>query len=120
MDSTRRKWTFSLLWTNLAVAVVVLILLLDNQISSVRKLLNVLAYALIYANLVMLLGLFLLGALSSHSTFGENSLPRCESPYRSPQCSGWAHFCTPRCGIACKSRSGHSAKRNWRRNVPRN
>lgn len=64
MDSTRRNWTFSLLWTNLAVAVVVLILLLDNQISSVRKLLNVLAYALIYANLVMLLGLLLLGRLA--------------------------------------------------------
>ena len=50
MDSTRRNWTFSLLWTNLAVAVVVLILLLENQISSVRQLLNVLEYALDYAN----------------------------------------------------------------------
>lgn len=64
MDSTRGNWTFSLLWTNLAVAVVVLILLLENQISSVRQLLNVLAYALVYANLVMLLGLLLLGRLA--------------------------------------------------------
>ena len=64
MDSTKRNWTFSLLWTNLAVAVVVLILLLENQISSVRQLLNVLAYALVYANLVMLLGLLLLGRLA--------------------------------------------------------
>ena len=64
MDSTRRNWTFSLLWTNLAVAVVVLILLLENQISSVRQLLNVLEYALVYANLVTLLGLLLLGRLA--------------------------------------------------------
>jgi sensor histidine kinase YesM len=64
MDSTRRNWTFSLLWTNLAVAVVVLILLLENQISSARQLLNVLAYALVYSNLVMLLGLLLLGRLA--------------------------------------------------------
>ena len=64
MDSTKRDWTLSLLWTNLAVAVVVLVLLLGNQISSVRQLLNILGYALVYANLVMLLGLLLIGRIT--------------------------------------------------------
>lgn len=64
MESTKRNWTLSLLWTNLAVAVVVLILLLGNQISSVRELLHLLAYALIYANLVALLGVLLVGGVA--------------------------------------------------------
>ena len=64
MDSTRRNWTFSLLWTNLAVALVLLIMLLGNQISSVGQLLDILAYALVYSNLVMLLGLLLVGPLA--------------------------------------------------------
>ena len=73
MDLTRRNWTFSLLWTNLAVAVVVLILLLQNQISSVRELLDVLAYALVYSNLVMLLGVLLIGRVAK--TLAPGRLP---------------------------------------------
>lgn len=65
MELTTRNWTFSLLWTNLAVALVVLILLLENQISSVHELLNVLAYALVYSNLVMALGHLLVGRLAN-------------------------------------------------------
>jgi len=60
-----------LLWTNLAVAVVVLILLLENQISSVRELLDVLAYALVYSNLVMLLGVLLIGRVGKRLAPGR-------------------------------------------------
>ena len=63
MKSTERNWAFSLLWTNLAVAVVVLILLLANQISGAWELLRVLAYTLVYANLVALLGTLLVEGL---------------------------------------------------------
>jgi len=71
LDLTKRNWTFSLLWTNLAVAVVVLILLLENQISSVRELLDVLAYALVYSNLVMLLGVLLIGRVGKRLAPGR-------------------------------------------------
>ena len=63
MEPRERTWTLSLLWTNLAVAVVVLVVFLGNQVSGVRQLLHVLAYALVYANLVALLGLWLVGGL---------------------------------------------------------
>lgn len=59
----RRNWPLSFLWTNLAVALVVLILLSGNQVSSVRQVLKALAYALIYANSVTLFGLSLGGML---------------------------------------------------------
>jgi sensor histidine kinase YesM len=52
-----------LLWPNLAVALVVLIQLAWNQITSVRVLLHILVYDLIYANLVAALGLLLVGVL---------------------------------------------------------
>jgi len=64
MASTKSKWVFSLLWINLAVVLVVLILLVGNQISSVRELLHTLAYALVYANLTGLLGTWVLGGLA--------------------------------------------------------
>ncbi len=60
---TKRNWLFTLFWINLAVAVVVLIQLAANQISSVRELLHVLAYALVYANLTGILGSLVIGGL---------------------------------------------------------
>ena len=45
----KNKWAFSLLWINLAVAIVVLIEIVVNPVSSARDLLRTLAYALIYA-----------------------------------------------------------------------
>ncbi len=63
LKSTKSNWALSLLWTNLAVAVVVLVLFLGNQIPGTRELLNDLAYALVYANVVTLLGLLLLPRL---------------------------------------------------------
>jgi sensor histidine kinase YesM len=60
----KNKWAFSLFWINLAVAVVVLIQIAGNQISSGRELLHVLAYAMVYANLTGLLGTWAMGGLA--------------------------------------------------------
>ena len=60
----KRKWAFSFFWINLAVAVVVLIQIVGNQISSVRELLHVLTYALVYANLTGAMGVLVLGGLA--------------------------------------------------------
>jgi len=62
--STKGKWVFSLLWINLAVVLAVLIVVVGNQVSSVRELLHELAYALVYANLTGLLGTWILGGLA--------------------------------------------------------
>jgi two-component system, LytTR family, sensor histidine kinase AlgZ len=66
MSSAKHKWAFSLLWINLAVAVVVLIQIAGNQISSVRELLQMLAYSLVYANLTGVLGVWIIGGLAEH------------------------------------------------------
>ena len=60
----KRKWAFSFVWINLAVAVVVLIQIAGNQISTVRELLHVVVYALVYANLTGVLGVLVLGGLA--------------------------------------------------------
>jgi len=52
----KRQWAFSFVWINLAVAVVVLVQIATHQISSLRELMQMLAYALIYANLTGVLG----------------------------------------------------------------
>jgi len=64
MAPMKHKWAFSLFWINLAVAVVVLVLIVGNQISSVRELLHVLTYALVYANLTGAMGVLVLGGLA--------------------------------------------------------
>jgi LytS/YehU family sensor histidine kinase len=61
MPSIKREWAFSLLWINLAVALVVLVQIASNRISNARELLFTLAYALIYANLTGVLGVLLMG-----------------------------------------------------------
>jgi sensor histidine kinase YesM len=63
MAPKKHKWPLYLLWPNLAVAVVVLIQVAWHQISTSRELLHVLAYDLIYANLVAALGVLLVGVL---------------------------------------------------------
>lgn len=65
MGLMKRDWSFSLLWTNLSVGLVVLIVVLLNRISSPRELLRILAYCLVYANVVALLGLLLVGGLAN-------------------------------------------------------
>ncbi len=74
MGSARRDWTFSLVWTNLAVGLVVLIVVLQNRISSLRELLQILAYCLVYANLVAILGLLLVSGLAKKLNLRRLSL----------------------------------------------
>lgn len=62
-NSKRGDWIFALLWTNLSVALVVLILFLANQIAGIRNLLHVLAYSLVYANVVAMLGMWIVTSL---------------------------------------------------------
>jgi two-component system, LytTR family, sensor histidine kinase AlgZ len=62
--STKRRWVFSLLWVNLAVVLVILIQLVSNQLSSARELMHVLVYALVYANLTGILGIWVMGGLA--------------------------------------------------------
>jgi hypothetical protein len=68
MPPTKGQWAFSLLWINLAVAVVVLIQIAGHQISSVRQLLHVLVYSLVYANLTGVLGTLVIGGLARRLT----------------------------------------------------
>lgn len=61
MRSKLRKWLFPFAWPNTAVAVVMLILLLTKQVSSVGEFLHVLGYSLLYSNLVAIFAMFLIG-----------------------------------------------------------
>jgi sensor histidine kinase YesM len=63
MTRTPSKWVFSLLWINLAVAIVVLIQIAGDQIPNTRELLHLLAYSLVYANLTGVLGVFVMSGL---------------------------------------------------------
>lgn len=56
MTSSKPRWFVGLLWPNLAVAVVFLILVATNLVSSPRQLLRILIYMLAYSNLTALLG----------------------------------------------------------------
>jgi LytS/YehU family sensor histidine kinase len=71
----KRKWAFSFFWINLAVAVVVLIQIVGNQISSVRELLHVLTYALVYANLTGAMGVLVLGGLAERFALRSPLVP---------------------------------------------
>jgi LytS/YehU family sensor histidine kinase len=75
MAPMKHKWAFSLFWINLAVAVVVLILIVGNQISSVRELLHVLTYALVYANLTGAMGVLVLGGLAERFALRSPLVP---------------------------------------------
>jgi sensor histidine kinase YesM len=61
---TKGNWAFSLFWINFAVAVVVLIQIAGNQISTLQGLLHLLAYALVYANLSGAIGVLLFAGLA--------------------------------------------------------
>jgi signal transduction histidine kinase len=64
MGQVRHHWAFSLLWVNLAVAVVVLIQIAGNQIASTWALAQMLAYMLVYANVSGVLGILLVSTLT--------------------------------------------------------
>jgi sensor histidine kinase YesM len=63
MTPMKYKWAFSFFWINLAVAVVALIQIATHQITSIRELMHMLAYALIYANLTGALGVLGIGGV---------------------------------------------------------
>src|SRR5512141_1574331 len=64
MATSKRHWLVDvLLWPNLAVAVLVLILIALNMITSLRQLGQIVAYALVYANLTSFLAVLLFGGL---------------------------------------------------------
>src|SRR5260370_17507153 len=75
MAPMKHKWAFSLFWINLGVAVVVLVLIVGNQISSVRELLHVLTYALVYANLTGAMGVLVLGGLAERFALRSPLVP---------------------------------------------
>jgi sensor histidine kinase YesM len=63
MTPMKKNLVFSLVWINLAVALVVLIQIAGNQVSSLQALLHMLAFTLVYANVTGVLGFFVLGGL---------------------------------------------------------
>jgi sensor histidine kinase YesM len=64
MNPRKGNWAFAFLWIIFAVAVVVLVQIAANQVSSARELLHLLAYALVYALLAGVLGVLILGGLA--------------------------------------------------------
>jgi sensor histidine kinase YesM len=75
MSTTRSNWIFSLLWINAAVAIMILIEVLMNQIGNARDLRYAVAYSLIYANLTGVLAMLVIGALASKPWVRKLPLP---------------------------------------------
>ncbi len=59
----KHKWTFSLLWTNIAVAVVDLIVFMVGPARTAATVLHTLAFTFVYANLTSALAMWVLGWL---------------------------------------------------------
>jgi len=59
----KHKWLFSLLWTNVALALVDLIVFVGGSARTTRELLQGLAFTFVYANLTSVLALLILGWL---------------------------------------------------------
>jgi sensor histidine kinase YesM len=74
MRPAKGQWAFSLLWINLAVAVVILVQIVANQIASVRELMHVLVYALIYANVTGILGTLVIGGIAERLRLHKSPL----------------------------------------------
>ncbi len=64
MPGKRNWWIAPLVWPNFAVAVVVVILIVSGRITGLRQVLHLLAYSLVYANLVSLFAVCLVAVLS--------------------------------------------------------
>ena len=75
MKPTGRNWALAVLWANSSIALVALILFLTNEISDAPGLLRFLAYALVYANGVALLGTLLVGEVLERLARGKLPLP---------------------------------------------
>jgi signal transduction histidine kinase len=74
MNLFKHRWAYSLVWINLAVALVFLILVAGNQLSNARALLHVLIYMLVYANLTGMLGTAVMGRLAEKVYLSGHSL----------------------------------------------
>jgi sensor histidine kinase YesM len=66
MSSTKGNWLFSLLWINVAVALVLFIRVIGNQITSGRDLLYELAYSLLFANLTGVIAFVAISAIAAN------------------------------------------------------
>ena len=60
----RHAWGFSLLWTNVAVAVVDVVVIVAGQTHTAREVLHLLAFTFVYANLTSFLAMLVLGWLT--------------------------------------------------------
>lgn len=65
VSATKGNWLFSLLWVNVAVAIVILVRVIAYQVTSGRELLYELAYSLLFANLTGVLALLVIGAVTA-------------------------------------------------------
>lgn len=76
VTSLRGRWVFSILVTNLAVGVVLLILAGAGQLPTVRAFLDTAAYTLVFANLTSVFGLLVIGpALEKRARRKQRILP---------------------------------------------
>lgn len=57
----KNKWAFSLIWTNVAVALVDLVVFVSNPARTMRDLLQTLAFTFVYANITSILAVLILG-----------------------------------------------------------
>lgn len=65
----KNRWIFSLVWTNLAVAVMLMVLVAGNQIHSGKELVHTIFYSLVYANIASVLALLTIGWISEMHPF---------------------------------------------------
>lgn len=75
MAPTKHNWAFSLLWINLAVALVVLVQAATNQFANFGDFLRTSAFVLLYANLTGVLGVLILGRLATRPAIRRFPLP---------------------------------------------
>jgi len=69
----KHKWLFVLLWTNVAVALVDLIVFVGGPARTTRELLQSLAFTFVYANLTSILGVLILGWLIERAVIRKMS-----------------------------------------------
>lgn len=64
VSSKRGRWIFSVLVTNLAVGLVLLVLIVAGQFPTLHVFFRTLAYTLIFANLTSVIGMLIIGAVT--------------------------------------------------------
>lgn len=71
----KNKWGLPLLWINLSIVVVYLVLLVSGELSFNKYLLHMFVFALVYANLTGMLGMFALNALARRLSLRDPLAP---------------------------------------------